>query len=62
MLSHCRYSFHKLTQFSQGNKVLDPTASNIDGFLPRDTLLLTFTGKELFSTQLMFLTFENPER
>jgi hypothetical protein len=29
--------FPKLTQFSLGNKVLDVEASNIDGFLSRDT-------------------------
>jgi hypothetical protein len=30
----CRkYSFQKLTQFSQENNVLDATVSNIDGFL-----------------------------
>jgi hypothetical protein len=36
----CRmYSFQKLTQFSQGDNVLDAPTSNIDGFLSRDTLL-----------------------
>jgi hypothetical protein len=34
----CRnYSFQNLTQFSQENNVLDAAASNIDGFLSRDT-------------------------
>jgi hypothetical protein len=34
----CRkYSFEKLTQFSQGNNVLDAAASHIHGFLWRDT-------------------------
>jgi hypothetical protein len=41
----CRkYSFQKQTQFSQGNNVLDATASNIDGFLWR--------GSCVFSIQL----------
>jgi hypothetical protein len=34
----CRkLSFHELTQFSQGNNVLESEPSNIDGFLWRDT-------------------------
>jgi hypothetical protein len=34
----CRkFSFQKLTQFSQGNNVLDVAASNTDAFLWRDT-------------------------
>jgi hypothetical protein len=28
-----KYSFEKLTQFSQGNKVLDALSFNTDGFL-----------------------------
>jgi hypothetical protein len=36
--SKCRkYSFQKLTEFSQGNQVLDAPASNTDNILPRDT-------------------------
>jgi hypothetical protein len=38
-----QYSFHKLTQFSQGNIVLDPPASNTDSFLTREIVLLLFT-------------------
>jgi hypothetical protein len=34
-------SFHKLTQFSQVNNVLDAPASNSDGFLLRDTCIST---------------------
>jgi hypothetical protein len=30
-----KYSFQKLTQFSQGNKVLDASPSNIDDFILR---------------------------
>jgi hypothetical protein len=34
----CRkYSFEKLTEFPQGNNVLYAVASNIDGYLWRDT-------------------------
>jgi hypothetical protein len=32
-----KYSFQKLTQFSQGNSVLYAETSNIDGFLSRNT-------------------------
>jgi hypothetical protein len=32
-----QYSFQKLSQFSQGNNVLDAPPSNIDGFLARNT-------------------------
>jgi hypothetical protein len=32
-----KHSFQKLTQFSRGNNVLDTPASNMDGFLSRDT-------------------------
>jgi hypothetical protein len=31
------HTFQKLAQFSQGKKMLHPAASNIDGFLWRDT-------------------------
>jgi hypothetical protein len=36
-LSCRRYFFKKLTQFSQGNNVLDTPASNSNGFLSNDT-------------------------
>jgi hypothetical protein len=35
-----KYSFQKQTQFLQGNKVLDASASNTDGFLSRNRCLL----------------------
>jgi hypothetical protein len=35
-LSSTKSSFQNLTQFSQGNNVLDAPAYNIDGFLYRD--------------------------
>jgi hypothetical protein len=33
------YSFQNGTQFPQGNKLIDSPASNIDGFLSRDTFV-----------------------
>jgi hypothetical protein len=36
-LSSRKYSFQNLTQFSQGNNVLDAPAYNLDGFLYRGT-------------------------
>jgi hypothetical protein len=38
-----------LTKFSQGNNLLDPPDSNIDGFLTSDTLLLPFTEFSYFA-------------
>jgi hypothetical protein len=35
---HRQYSFQKLTQFSQGNNVLDSQSSNINEFLSRDNM------------------------
>jgi hypothetical protein len=34
---HRKYSFQKITQFSQGNRALDVSASNLHGFLWKDT-------------------------
>jgi hypothetical protein len=42
--------------------VLEPPASNIDGFLTRDIVFLPFNSKLLFHTKVMFLTIENLER
>jgi hypothetical protein len=47
-LTHCifthqswrKYFFEKLTQFSQGNNVLDATASTTNGFLLRETCFI----------------------
>jgi hypothetical protein len=50
--------FQKLTQFPQGNFVLQPPASHIDGFLTREIILVPFTWMEQFCTKLMFLTHE----
>jgi hypothetical protein len=35
-LIYCKYSFKNLTQFLQGNNMLDATASNSHWFLSRD--------------------------
>jgi hypothetical protein len=59
MISDGKYSFQKFTQFSQVNNVLDILASNIDGFLTRDIVLLLFTWKKVFCTKVMFFTLEN---
>jgi hypothetical protein len=39
VLGFRKYSYPKLTQFSQANNVLDAPASNTDGFLSRNTCL-----------------------
>jgi hypothetical protein len=45
MLSNRKYSFNKLTHFSKLNNVLDPTASNVEDFLTRDTVTsIQFNG------------------
>jgi hypothetical protein len=36
-MTYSKYSNQKLTQFSQGNNVLDAQVSNTDDFLSRDT-------------------------
>jgi hypothetical protein len=38
----------KHTPFSQGKPVLGPPASDIDNFLPSDTVFLPFTCKGVF--------------
>jgi hypothetical protein len=57
-----KYSFQKLTQFSQGNNVLDAPPSNIDGFVSRVYVLLHFTWIGIFWTKWVFLPIENPVR
>jgi hypothetical protein len=49
-----------LIQFSPVNNVLDPPASHFDSFLTRDIVLLAFTSKEVFCTNVMFLILEHP--
>jgi hypothetical protein len=36
-------SFQKVAQLSQGNNVLEDAASNIDGFLQRDTCVFQYS-------------------
>jgi hypothetical protein len=36
------YLYQKLTQFSQGNNVLDAPSSNTHGFFARDTCVSSF--------------------
>jgi hypothetical protein len=49
------YSFQKLTQLSQGNNVQDVAASNIDGFLWRDTSLSSTKLNRPFWNKMSFL-------
>jgi hypothetical protein len=53
--------FLSKTQFSQGKKVLDAPASNIDGFLFRDPQFLQHTWIGLFATKCEFLHLTNPD-
>jgi hypothetical protein len=41
--------------------LVDPTVSNIDGFLRRKIGLFPFTSMEFFGTMVMVLTHENTE-
>jgi hypothetical protein len=61
-LSDRKYSLNSISQFAQLNHVLEPSASNIDRFLSRNTVLLPFSRIQLFCTKMMLLTFENPEQ
>jgi hypothetical protein len=62
MLSEGKYSFHKLTPYSQGNTVLGSLASEILHFLTRDSVILHFKRMELFCTNMMLnTTIYNPE-
>jgi hypothetical protein len=51
-----KHSFEILSQFSLLLKVLNSDACNINGSLTGGTLLLPFTWKGLFCTQIMFFT------
>jgi hypothetical protein len=55
-----QYNFHILTQFSQGNAILDPRDLALI-VLTRHKVLVLFTSMELFGTK-MFLTYEYSER
>jgi hypothetical protein len=54
-----QYSFPHLTQFTQRNKVLDALASNLDGFLSRDTCVSSTQLNRAIWNKLMFLPLEN---
>jgi hypothetical protein len=47
--------------FSWRNNVRDPPYDNVDTFPQRHTVLVPFTGIEVFGTQAKFLSFGNPE-
>jgi hypothetical protein len=50
-----KYSFQKLTQFSEGNNVLDAPASNTDGFPSRDTCVSsTHMNRPIWSKQSVY--------
>jgi hypothetical protein len=58
----CRkYSFQKLTQFSQRNNVLNAPASNTDGFLSRDICVSSNSLDRYTWNKMCFLHVENPE-
>jgi hypothetical protein len=52
------YSFQKLNHFSQGNNVLDITASNTNGFLFRDTCVSLTQLNRICGTNKAYLNFE----
>jgi hypothetical protein len=56
-----KYSFQKLTQFSQGNNVLDAAASNIKGFFGEIQVLLQVSCIYLFGTNRTYLLLETPK-
>jgi hypothetical protein len=56
-----QYSFQKLTQFSQGNNVLDAPPSNIDVFLLKYTCLYSTQLSRPIWKKSAFLSLENPD-
>jgi hypothetical protein len=60
-LSSRKYSFHKLTQFSQGKNVLGAYASNTDGFLSRDTSVSSKQLNRPVWTKRAYLQLEKPK-
>jgi hypothetical protein len=52
-------SIQKLTQFSQGNNVLDGAASNTDGFWGETHVFLQLSWIGLYGTKWAFLHLEN---
>jgi hypothetical protein len=59
MYSQC--SFQKLTQFSQGNNVLDAPDFNTNHFLSWDTCISSITWIGLFGKKWDFLHLEKPK-
>jgi hypothetical protein len=58
----CRsYSFQKLTQFLQGNQVVDAAASNINGFLWSYTCVLIPRWIGPYGTKWAFFHLETPK-
>jgi hypothetical protein len=53
MLTDSNYTFHRLTQISKGNNVLDTPASNIDVFFQDILVFLQFKWTLLFWTKWM---------
>jgi hypothetical protein len=56
-----KYSFRKQTPVSQGNNVLDASASNIDAFLWRDTCVSSTQRNRPIGSKQMYLHFETPK-
>jgi hypothetical protein len=54
-----KLSIETLTQYSQGNNVLDHPASQTDGFLREIHLFLHFSRRGLFGAKQAFLFLEN---
>jgi hypothetical protein len=57
-----QYSFTQQTQMKPQNKALGPLASNMNDSLTEATLHLPFSCMGPFSTKVMFLFLEIPER
>jgi hypothetical protein len=58
-LSCRKYSFTRLTQFSQGNNVLDDTCCNIDFFLSRDSCVSSTQMNRPIKMKCVFLPLQN---
>jgi hypothetical protein len=50
-LSYRKYSFQKLTQFSQGNNVLDALASNTASFISRDICVFKLAKEPIWKKE-----------
>jgi hypothetical protein len=56
-----KYSFQKLTKYSQGNNVLHASDSNTHGFLQEIHIFCPLRWAGLFSTKWAFLHFKNSD-